>query len=285
MEMDCTADALFTETARILEQPASERGADDALAADVYYGLGSIRSFALSVPCGGVACVGMVCVVYTHHHLPCVVQLLDLDGIGDEVLAQAMNAFLTLTFLLLLKFATTTLRNMLRSNRRHRATLLQLKLQIDEINDVDDAAVAFERLPHGQKHLARSRCVGGGAAAPQRGPLPCRAWPCLALLAYLPAWIQMPRCVCTFDVLCLSFCAALLHTRGLQIHRNAVWRGAVWCGAVLCRAVWDRSASDGLLSLGVQIGEPRLGAECRRRWRSHTRRGVTITPPSPPLAC
>jgi hypothetical protein len=49
VEMDCTADAFFTETARILERPASERGADDALAADVYYGLGSIRNFALSV--------------------------------------------------------------------------------------------------------------------------------------------------------------------------------------------------------------------------------------------
>ena len=59
-----------------------------------------------------------------------------------------LNAFLTLTFLLV-KFATTTLWNTLRSNRRHRATLLQLKLQIDEIDDVDDATVAFERLSHG----------------------------------------------------------------------------------------------------------------------------------------
>ena len=48
-ESECTADAFFTETAHVLEQSASERSADDALAADVYYGLGSVRSFDLSV--------------------------------------------------------------------------------------------------------------------------------------------------------------------------------------------------------------------------------------------
>ncbi len=73
-----------------------------------------------------------------------------------EILAQAMSAYLTLT-LLLGKFAITTLHNMLRKKRRHRATLLQLKLEIAEIDDVEDATAAFDRLTHGQKHLARQR--------------------------------------------------------------------------------------------------------------------------------
>ena len=78
------------------------------------------------------------------------------DGWGDEILAQAMSAYLTLT-LLLLKFATTTMHNMLRKKRRHRATILQLKLEMDEVDDVEDATAAFDRLTHGQKHLARQR--------------------------------------------------------------------------------------------------------------------------------
>ena len=86
-----------------------------------------------------------------------------------EVLAQAMGAYLTLT-LLLGKFAMTTLHNMLRKKRRHRATLLQLKLEIDEIDDVEDATAAFDRLTHGQKHLARQRCEQW---AEKRSPLVC----------------------------------------------------------------------------------------------------------------
>lgn len=75
----------------------------------------------------------------------------------DEVLTQAMGAYLTL-MILLGKFATVTLRNIcFRDDAKFRATLLQLKLEIDTIDKVDDVVKAFEDCSHGQKHQLRQR--------------------------------------------------------------------------------------------------------------------------------